>query len=279
MANNRVHIAYQLTFTTPFHFGTGLRVGLTDRTIVRDNDGYLYVPGSTIKGVVREYCEQLSHLYDEDVDSMCELIGKPAKSRAELDRIREAIASPHDGRAALWALTQPISMTTRIFGAHHYPGHLFFEDARQTEESKKEYNSREDDDEESKGKYKGLQTDLYTQARLDRPTRTAVAGALYTSEFGIKDFTFVGSINGWLQCYKIETLADGPTYSLLLLLAGLHMIDRLGGNKSAGKGKCKCEVGTVTINDKTYAKERWQSWFDHLDQLANYAHVDQGGKA
>ena len=172
-------------------------------------------------------------------------------------------------------------MTTRIFGARHHPGHLFFEDARQTETSKEEYDSREHD-EESRGKYKGLQIDFYTQARLDRPTRTAVAGALYTSEFGTRDFIFEGNIKGWLQCSKIETLTDdpaAPTYSLLLLLAGLHMIDRLGGNKSAGKGKCECEVEKVTINNKDYKKEQWQSWFDHLDQLANYAYVEQGGDA
>ena len=55
MRTDRIHITYELTFTTPFHCGTGLRVGLIDRTIVRDNDEYLYVPGSTIKGIVREY--------------------------------------------------------------------------------------------------------------------------------------------------------------------------------------------------------------------------------
>jgi CRISPR/Cas system CMR subunit Cmr4 (Cas7 group RAMP superfamily) len=48
--NDRIHITYTLTFTTPFHCGTGLRSGLIDRTVVRDKDGYLYVPGSTITG-------------------------------------------------------------------------------------------------------------------------------------------------------------------------------------------------------------------------------------
>jgi CRISPR/Cas system CMR subunit Cmr4 (Cas7 group RAMP superfamily) len=286
MANDRIHIEYTLTFTTPFHCGTGLRVGLIDRTIVRDKDGYLYVPGSTIKGVVREYCEQLTHLFDENVEDIRNLIDKRDKGaekldKEELDTIRAAIASPHDGRTALWALTQPISMTTRIFGARHYAGHLFFEDARQTDESLKEYDSKEYD-EESKGKYKSLQIDFYTQARLDRLTRTAITGALYTSEFGVKDFTFAGNINGWLQCSKIEALtddSDGPTYSLLLLLAGLYMIDRLGGNKSAGKGRCRCEVDKVKINDTNYTKEQWQAWFDYLDQLANYVYVEQGGEA
>src|SRR5581483_4906004 len=53
MKLDRISITYDMTFETPFHCGTGLRAGLIDRTIVRDHDGYLYVPGSTIKGVVR----------------------------------------------------------------------------------------------------------------------------------------------------------------------------------------------------------------------------------
>lgn len=103
---DRIQLTYQLTFTTPFHFGTGLRVGLIDRTIIRDHNGYLYVPGSTIKGVLRERCEQLAHLYEELDPAM-----------------DEAIASPHDTKKALWTLSrvnQP-TMITCIFGSHSSP--------------------------------------------------------------------------------------------------------------------------------------------------------------
>src|SRR5437588_6909712 len=39
---DRIQIEYDLKFKTPFHCGTGIRVGLIDRTIIRDNGGYLY---------------------------------------------------------------------------------------------------------------------------------------------------------------------------------------------------------------------------------------------
>ena len=240
---DRIQITYQLTFTTPFHFGTGLRVGLIDRTIVRDHKGYLYVPGSTIKGVLRERCEQLAHLYEELDPAM-----------------DEAIASPHDTKKALWTLgrvSQP-TMITRIFGSHSSPGRLFFDDARQID-------GKEQED------YKSLQTDLSTQVRIDRPSRTAARGALYTSEFGLKDLIFTGSIGGWLECTEIETLPDGPTYSLLLLLAGLHLLDQLGGNKSTGKGKCRCNIITFKCGDKTYEKTDWHSWLDSLEALSYYS--------
>jgi len=244
---DRIQLSYDVTFTAPFHHGTGLRLGLIDRTVVRDHDGYLYVPGSTIKGCVREQCERLSRLYEElDQDMLAR------------------IASPHDTQQALWAMDQPVTMVTRIFGSHHHPGRLFFDDARQAKD--------EHQDEDEERSYKSLQTSLYTQARLDRPTRTAVPGALYTSEFGTKDFTLHGTINGWLTCIAIETLEHKPTYSLLLLLAGLHMIDRLGGNKSTGKGQCCIEIQELKINGgEPYKKEKWQFWLDHLEALSYYS--------
>ena len=61
---DRVHLEYQLDFAMPFHFGTGMRAGLIDRAVLRDSKGYLYVPGSTIKGVVREHCEQLARFLE-----------------------------------------------------------------------------------------------------------------------------------------------------------------------------------------------------------------------
>ena len=50
---DRIQIGYELEFSAPFHCGTGIRSGLIDRSATRDGGGYLYVPASTIKGVVR----------------------------------------------------------------------------------------------------------------------------------------------------------------------------------------------------------------------------------
>lgn len=250
----RIEIAYDLTFTTPFHCGTGLRVGLIDRTIVRDHDGYLYVPGSTIKGVLREQCERLARLF--------EVLEK------------DSIISPHDTKEALWAWGRPTTMITRIFGSSTTPSLLFFDDAHQTDEAKREYDSRErghKGQNSGKGKYKSVQIDLSTQARIDRLSRTAARSALYTSEFGIKDMSFKGSISGWLECTAIEDVEDGPTYSLLLLLTGLHLLSRIGGNKSTGKGQCQCEITDLKRGKTPYSKEQWQPWLDHLDALSYYS--------
>ena len=263
---DRIHLEYTLTFITPFHMGTGLRAGILDRTVVRDGRGYLYVPGSTIKGVVREHCERLARLYQD-----------PNAIQNNVD-MRTQIVDLYDEKKALWGLSQSISMVTRIFGSQQQPGHLFFDDARQSSAEKALWGRVEDSkDTTNEDTYKSAQTEMYTQVRLDRPTHTSVSGALFTSEFGIRGFTFEGSIDGWLDCTSIKGDDTSPTHSLLLLLAGLRLLDAIGGNKSTGKGRCTCEITWLKVGDDDVSKDQWQGWFDELGALANYASEEVQG--
>ncbi len=248
MYTDRLKIDYDLKFISPFHCGTGIREGLIDRTIVRDDGGYLYIPGSTIKGVLREHCEQLARFYEQ-----------------------QNVSSPHDAKAALQGLgnNRP-TMITRIFGSQNIPGQLFFDDAHQIENDLQQYDSPE---RSGKGKYKSLQVSLSTQVRLNRPTRTAVPGALYTSEFGTNDLVFKGTIQGWLGCTAIDSIAQHgitPTYSLLLLLAGLHVVERIGGNKSTGKGRCECAITRMEMSGVEVQRNTRESWLERLDVLTDY---------
>lgn len=256
---DRIHLAYTLTFITPFHMGTGLRAGILDRTVVRDGGGYLYVPGSTIKGVVREHCERLARLYQD-----------PNATENTVD-MHTQVVDLHDEKKALLGLSPVISMVTRIFGSQQQPGHLFFDDARQSSEEQALFERPKDEaDKTSADKYKSAQTAMYTQVRLARPTHTSVPGALFTSEFGIRNFTFEGCIDGWLECTPLKE-STNPTYSLLLLLAGLLLLDAIGGNKSTGKGRCTCEITTLKVGDDNVPKDQWRDWFYELGALANYA--------
>jgi CRISPR/Cas system CSM-associated protein Csm3 (group 7 of RAMP superfamily) len=254
---DRIQINYTLEFSSPFHCGTGVRSGLIDRSVMRDGGNYLYVPASTIKGVVRELCEQLARFYeDSDV------------------KMRDRIASPHDKTIALSDLGAKPTLVTRIFGSQIRPGHLFFNDAKQTKEDKERYDASD-----GPKRYQNMQTDLYTQVRLDRPTRTAVRGALYSSEFGVRKMAFQGSIVGSLECLPLNkdidelfsSQNDEPTYSLLLLLAGLYMLERLGGNKSTGKGECHCTITQLKLNGTMIARQQWENWLHHLHVLSYYS--------
>lgn len=263
-----VKISYTLKFTTPFHCGTGVRTGLVDRTMRRDGEDYLYVPGSTIKGSLRERCEQLARFFAKDAD-------------------KKLIVDPHNAEEALRGLGhRPPTMVARIFGSQNMPGCLFFDDARLDEDDKKEYIREGHAEREKRAvrhSYKTSQVTPYTQVRLDRPTGTAVEGALYTSEFGDKNMMFHATIQGWLECTPLTDdglvnehhPAGTPTYSLLLLLAGLRLLDRLGGNKSTGKGHCSCGITKVQLNGHEIHEKTWKDWLDRLDALENYNELQE----
>jgi CRISPR/Cas system CMR subunit Cmr4 (Cas7 group RAMP superfamily) len=248
-----VQIDYELEFDAPFHFGAGIATGLLDRTVTRDADGALYVPASTFKGVVREHCEHLCRLYLPDAQ----------------------VASPHNQLATLEQFGKAPPIINRIFGSPLYPGGLRFNDARQ--------------DRESFRKYKEIQTSVLTQVRIDRLTRTAVPEALYTSEFGAAYLLFTGSIKGPLDCTPIEDLAvpvQGeetytltPNCSLLILLAGLLMVERLGGNKSTGKGQCRCTITNLSLDRHMCPQQQWQTWIECMDILPDYLTDKRGGQA
>ena len=255
---DRIEIEYTLTFATLFHCGTGIREGLVDRTVVRNNQGYLYVPGSTFKGVLRERCEQLARAYVQDAQE------------------KQRIASPYNAEVALWNLGRKPTMITRIFGAQNVPGSLFFDDAMQNEQ----------DTLSEIDQYKELQVGVYTQVRIDRPTHTTVPGALYTSEFGTKDTVFNGAIQGWLSCIPVGgsgvTIDHiphtdlAPTYSSLLLLGGLQLVERLGGNKSTGKGQCECKITRVAMRGENCPETLWKSWLGQLNVLDGYQEALEG---
>lgn len=248
-----VQINYELAFATPFHLGTGISAGMIDRTVIRDADDYLYVPASTIKGVLREHCEQLCRFYIPDAQA--------------------PVTSPHVTNAALVEYSGTPTLISRIFGSPLHPGGLRFDDAKQAQEDRRI--SEE------------IQTSVSTQVRIDRLTRTAANEALYTSEFGANFLTFEGTIKGQLNCTPVVlpalTTSDQgtlvPTYSLLLLLAGLLMVERLGGNKSTGKGQCSCRITQVRLDGNRCGEERWRSWIAHLDVLSSYRHNEKGGQS
>jgi CRISPR/Cas system CSM-associated protein Csm3 (group 7 of RAMP superfamily) len=91
---------------------------------------------------------------------------------------------------------------------------------------------------------------------------------------------FEGHITGTLACFPIDDVdQSAPTYSLLLLLAGLRLVDQLGGNKSTGKGQCKCEITKLEVENIKYEHEKWEEWFEKLDELSFYSSAVEGSEA
>ena len=224
MPRDFIDIDYHIKFETPFHFGTGLRRDLLDRSVCRNADDYLYIPGSTLKGVFRERCEQIARL-----------VGLRA-------------VSPHDEQEAIVGFCGDIDIVDQIFGSRYKPGEIYFDDATMVEEDQKFFNF--DSGSQSSKRYIHLQTEARTQTSISRLLGTVREQALFQSEFGIKSLCFEGRIYGHLEVAYINK-ENKWSYSLLLLVAGILANDRLGGNKSTGMGKYTCEIQKrkVSVND------------------------------
>lgn len=60
MVKTRYHITYELKITSPRCFcGAGYGAGGVDRTFMRDINKNMFIPGSQIKGIIRNHCEDL----------------------------------------------------------------------------------------------------------------------------------------------------------------------------------------------------------------------------
>lgn len=72
-------ISYKITFYTDWHCGSGLAAGADlDALVVKDKNGMPFIPGKTLKGLIREATEELFFLtnqFDENADELKKVFG------------------------------------------------------------------------------------------------------------------------------------------------------------------------------------------------------------
>lgn len=220
MRIEQIDLHYQLRFHSAFHFGTGLRSGLVHRGIARNSDGFLYVPGSSVKGMLRNQATHLAHLLE-------------IKAR-----------EPHHN-SDVSEFSPKADITTMIFGSRVRPGTLFFDDAQVCPEDQEFFQPKRHDHQ-----FMLSQTETRIQVSLSRLTSTARRGLLFSSEYGVPDIRFNGRIYGYLPGVPLD-IDDTKTYSLILLLSALCSLDRLGRNNSAGAGCTTCVITRLRVNGTT----------------------------
>ncbi len=149
------------------------------------------------------------------------------------------------------------------------PCTLFFDDARLIKSDKDYFDGPNEHDRENLTKpqttgiaksdeieevrhnkeYLSKQTSVRTQVYISRLTRIAESGMLFTNEFGLRELRFDGRIYGRLSGVPVPTVEVNYTYSLVMLLAAMKALSRLGGNKSTGGGEVKCSSLTLTVDE------------------------------
>lgn len=82
-------LQYKIDFFSSWHCGSGLSAGAdVDALVVRDRDGLPYVPGKTVKGLVREAVEDFLAFRKEDTRIVADLFGN-AEDRNNLPQDEE----------------------------------------------------------------------------------------------------------------------------------------------------------------------------------------------
>lgn len=219
----RLDVSLTITWESDWHVGSGRGTVQVDRLLRRRAWGRRkervpFVPGSQIKGVLRHQCEQLAVLLGGDVVSP-HVLGSEADP-ALLRNFRPLARSP--------------LLIDRLFGSRFQGDCLFVEDALPAE-----------------GDRLGT-IRPHSRTSIDRLTHTARERTLFVTEVVQGQAT---QLHSRLQArHPPGTLTqdgDGFPFEYSLLLAGLLSLEQLGGDKSAGFGRCRITIpgGSVRWND------------------------------
>jgi len=219
-----IKLGLTIRFRSKWHIGSGEGGLLTDRFIRRDGRNRPYIPGSSLKGVVRESCEKLSRTLG--FGDSC-------------DPHQASLIDPR----AFGPLAQAASPVDAIFGNKYEEGGLFFRDACLS----------------SPPPY-GFQK-LQSRIRKYRVLGTAREKHLFSTEYAAP-MEFSTTIDGYHRDLLFLEEED-PPYAYCLLVAGIKMVDRLGGDKSTGAGKLReMAVDSMEYNGRPFSLE---TVFEYLD--------------
>ncbi len=206
---HQLHIDLDVVLTGQWHSGTGEGGLLADRHVRRDANNRPYLPASTLRGVVREQCERLARAMGMQDPS-----------------------DPH-GEDGKWFVpaNQLGSVVDLLFGTRFVESTLYFRDARIKDTA---------------DVLAADQPAVISRTAMSRGLGTVRDSHLFQTEYA-EATTLDTSISGWHKNLAIFEEGYLP-YAYFFLLLGLHTVERLGGDKSIGKGWCRLELASVTYN-------------------------------
>jgi CRISPR/Cas system CSM-associated protein Csm3 (group 7 of RAMP superfamily) len=235
--------------TAALHVGSGYSEGLSQKGIVRAPDetsrGHRrqpYIPGSSLKGRVRNLCEDLARQFGLEVVCGVPRVAETGDrsihrtARCIICRIFGNIGdnSP-EGRCLRWENAYPVTGEREV----------------------------------------AAQTSGRTHVQLSRVRGTSAAGRLFTAEFAAPGLTFAGRVVGSVRGTEWRP-GSGRFHEVALLFAGLALIDSLGGMRRRGAGSCRVllpEIISVVVGSHAVAG----SLGDLLDPLGDLQEFDPGG--
>jgi CRISPR/Cas system CSM-associated protein Csm3 (group 7 of RAMP superfamily) len=218
-----LEIAYRVNLSTALHIGTGTGFAkMIDDLFVRagpaKGEGLRLpcIPGSSIKGKTRSRCEAIANMLK------LYICGDSAERKCK----------------------KKPCILCRIFGSTFNPGTLYFPDAQLVKEFAKL--SRR----QSEGDHADPFALSLTRAgnKVERATRTVEPDFLFSIENTAEELLFEGSITGAIESPHADKINVPLPLEGWLLLVGLRAIDKIGGLRSRGLGRCQITVTKLTVD-------------------------------
>lgn len=236
LRRTKIDLTFEISFSGASAIGAGVPRGNIQRTILRSLDGLPYLPGSSIKGRVREFAERLAGTLGHD--NIC---GSPNP---------ETMC----GNTKAFDRRCIVCRTFGTPGASSNSGEtgLIWRDAPLIERLRPEAS--------------GAGTDDYvyarTQVQLSRLRGVALEKRLFTSENTLEELSYKARVRGWLPA----SLPDKPfPDELLLLCAAIKLLRFVGGGKSRGLGRCLVKTPkSLNMND---VETPWISILEKISEL------------
>jgi len=216
-------LKYKLTALSPLFIGSGSAIGVVQKQVLLDSNGYPVIKGSTLKGTIRYHLTRFLKSLPEEQ--------KEAFRFSSVHNPHDIFSSHQDNFPQR---PDPIAI---IFGSPQIPGQLFFSDAKLNRQDYPDPSS--------------FFTDTRTGTAIDRKLGVVRRNHLYTTELIPAGVIFRGRIFGRGQGGAfLSDLDNKAPLFLVPLLMGLRLTTHIGGGKSRGLGACRIETETLYIDDK-----------------------------
>jgi CRISPR-associated RAMP protein (TIGR02581 family) len=220
----------KLRMATGLHVGSGTVASDTDAPVLRDADGVPYLPGSSIKGVLRTYAERIAYAVDAStcygglVTEGVTPIGRGAECFVWLESKKNKIDR---SKLTIAMLTAGLCDTCKVFGSSFAAGRVSVSDALPS------------------GDLADVGVERRDGVSIDRDSGGAVHGLKYDFEVVAADTCFDLRI----EAENLAGLGKGAGLWYLALLALARGELAFGGKTSRG-------LGAVACNDEDLSVER-----------------------
>ena len=154
-------------------------------------------------------------------------------------------------------------MQCRLFGSTFTPSGLRFSEAHLIPDLNYEFSHEGENRQEDRFMSEQVRAGI----QMQRASRTVEQGHLFSIEHTDANLIFEGSITGFINNRTQAGVPPSFPAELWMLIASLRMVDKLGGQKSRGLGRCKFEPTLLKVDGNLHDAKQIDALMNNEDSV------------